>query len=71
MSKQKVMHYECDNCDATSEEQKVEPYDGLNRLPADWVHMVARANGGTLFDLDLCTKCTEVMRKALLRRSKK
>lgn len=71
MMKKQVMHYDCDNCGDSSQEEDVVPHDGINRLPEEWAHIKGRSNSSDLFDLDLCTKCVEVMRKALLRRQKK
>lgn len=66
--KKEVVHFECDNCHEDSPSEEV---DGKKvRLPEDWAHIVGNTNRTRLFDLDLCTKCVEAMRKALLRRSK-
>ncbi|QGZ17264.1 hypothetical protein SEA_GIANTSBANE_60 [Arthrobacter phage Giantsbane] len=69
--KKEVVHYECDNCGDTSPEEDVAGHPRRNTLPEDWAHIVANTNHKPLFDLDLCTKCVETMRKALLRRQKK
>jgi len=69
--KKEVVHFECDNCHETSPEEDVAGHPRRNTLPEDWAHIVGNTNHTRLFDLDLCTKCVEVMRKALLRRAKK
>ncbi|UYL88252.1 hypothetical protein SEA_LILHUDDY_59 [Arthrobacter phage LilHuddy] len=69
MSKKEVVHFECDNCHEDSPSEEVEGKKQA-KLPEDWAHIVGNTNHSRLFDLDLCTKCVEAMRKALLRRSK-
>ncbi|QFG13667.1 hypothetical protein PBI_SHEPARD_60 [Arthrobacter phage Shepard] len=69
--KKEVVHFECDNCHEPSEPEDLPPRRSIQPiLPEDWAHIVGNTNHTRLFDLDLCTKCVEAMRKALLRRSK-
>ena len=69
--KKEVVHFECDNCHETSEPEELPVRRSIRpTLPEDWAHIVGNTNHTRLFDLDLCTKCVETMRKALLRRQK-
>ncbi|QFP95450.1 hypothetical protein SEA_MAKAI_58 [Arthrobacter phage Makai] len=70
LMKKEVVQFECDNCHEESPEEDIAGHPRRTTLPEDWAHIVGNTNRTRLFDLDLCTKCVEAMRKALLRRSK-
>lgn len=62
MAKQRVIEIECDKCGYTTTFDQ----DTHNRqLPDNWVALTGTADGGYLFELELCPKCMLPIMKAI------
>lgn len=60
MAKQEVLDTTCDNC-GFNKREVVKSAKVDFTLPPNWLHVVGTRNGGTIFDLDMCPDCTQMI----------
>ena len=62
MAKRRAIEIECDKCGA---KETFDQEEFNRQMPDNWVALTGRAEGGYLFELELCGKCMLPIMKAI------